>query len=361
MPAHGGEMPDMRPGRTQWGWRSLVLAALVMGAAIAAPGGSASAGRFRFYDLDKVPKPKVTGKQIVAGLEDFVDRFPMRQNGMPNNIAASEFLAKEAEKFGFKSKILEFEVASTPPRTVRVVQSIKEGTTKPDEWIAFIAHYDIVPQTIQAAYDDGAGTNMMRYFVRAFSKVKMNRSMVMLWFDAEEVGLLASEAYAEKLEKQGQKIQAGFGFDMVGIGYPARYCICIYNGGQPGVQEIAKPIIDYVNFDHLKWPKGDGGSSLAEKWPLGTKPHICNCGPNIRNSDEQNFAERGWFTMRWTGMRTAFDYPGYHQPWDTVPFMELVAGGRDPLEKGSYNTLLSAYYSAFVLDNLPFLGKPGAL
>jgi hypothetical protein len=51
-------------------------------------------------------------------------------------------------------------------------------------------------------------------------------------------------------------------------------------------------------------------------------------------------------------MRTAADYPGYHLPWDTVPFMEMVAGGRDLLEEGTENTFLSAYYSAFVVDNL---------
>ena len=74
--------------------------------------------------------------------------------------------------------------------------------------------------------------------------------------------------------------------------------------------------------------------------------------PNIRNSDESNFAERGYFTMRWTGMRTAADYPGYHQPWDTVPFMEAVAGIRENLEEGTENTFLSAYYTTMVLDNL---------
>jgi hypothetical protein len=32
--------------------------------------------------------------------------------------------------------------------------------------------------------------------------------------------------------------------------------------------------------------------------------------------------------------------------------MELVAGGRDLLEQGTENTFLSAYYTAFVVDNL---------
>jgi Zn-dependent M28 family amino/carboxypeptidase len=180
----------------------------------------------------------------------------------------------------------------------------------------------------------------------------MKRSIALLWFDGEEQGLLASQIYAEQLKERGQKIAAGFGFDMVGIGMPAPYCICIYHG--PSVEDAAKavPIIDYVNERFLDFPMGDGGPSRTEDWPIGTDPHVCNCGMNIRNSDESNFAEQGYFTMRWTGMRTASSYPGYHQPWDTVPFMELVAGSRENLEQGTENTFLSAYYTTFVIDNL---------
>jgi hypothetical protein len=139
---------------------------------------------------------------------------------------------------------------------------------------------------------------------------------------------------------------------MVGIGFPARYCICVYHGPNPRDVRTAVPLINYVNFDYLDFPKGDGGAAATEKWPMGTKGHVCNCGPNIRNSDESNFAEAGYFTLRWTGMRTAMDYPGYHQPWDTIPFMEEVAGGRKTLERGTQNTFTSAYYTALVLDNL---------
>ena len=311
----------------------------------------------KFIDLKKVPKPGISGAEIISGLEEFVDKFPLRQNELPNNVAASEFLAKEAKKNGYKTKIYEFEVG-TPARTVRVVEALKLGTKKPNEWISFIAHYDTIASagvTVQGAYDDGSGTNILRYFGKAFSKAKMNRTIALLWFDAEENGLLASQAYAEYLKEKRKDVDvyAGLGFDMVGIGYPARYCICIYHGPSPADAGKALPIIDYVNFDFLKFPKGDGAPGAQYKWPLGAEPHVCSCGPNIRNSDESNFAEQGWFTMRWTGMRTASDYPGYHHPWDTVPFMELVAGGRENLEKGTENTFNSAYYTTYVLDNLP--------
>lgn len=332
----------------------VVLAALVTAALVttgAAPSVAQKKSSQRYIDLKKVPKPKVTGAEIVAGLEQFVADYGMRQSTLQiDNEGAADFLAQEAKKNGFKTRILEIEVNDPVVETVRVVEAIKKGTVKPNEWITFIAHYDTVEQTLQGAYDDGSGTNMLRYFGKALKNIDTRRSMVLLWFDAEEQGLLASQAYAEMLKERGQKVAMGLGFDMVGIGYPARYCICVYHGALDTA--VTEPIIDYVHFDFLKFPEGDGGPGATQKWPVGTDPHVCSCGPNIRNSDESNFAEVGYPTIRWAGMRTAVDYPGYHQPWDTVAFMELVAGGRDLLEEGTYNTFISAWYTAMVVDNL---------
>ena len=334
--------------------RVLTAAAVVVALAGGAVPARASEAGGRFVDLRRVPKPKITGAQIIRGLEDFVERFPLRQSGTPNNAAAATFLADESRKLGFRSRILEFQ-AGTPARPVKVVEATKRGTKKPDEWLAFVAHYDVVPgqgATIQGAYDDGSGTNMLRFFARAFSKLKTKRSIALLWFDAEENGLLASKVYAAKMKNAGRKFAAVLGFDMVGIGYPAPYCLCIYHGKRPEDAAKARPVIDYVNFDFLKFPRGDGGTTVTEVWPFGVEGHVCSCGENIRNSDEQSFSDAGYFTMRWAGMKRARDYPGYHLPWDTVQLMETVAGDRKTLEEGTENTFVSAYYTTFVLDRL---------
>jgi hypothetical protein len=337
-----------------------LLACLLVAPLVGSGVPVAAKGKPKFADLNGVPKPKITGAEIIAGLEDFVDRYPVRQhvlNDTPigDNVPEDEFLAEEARESGFKTRIIEYENASSTGNTVRVIEAVKKGTKKPNEWIAFIAHYDTVASagfTIQGAYDDGSGTNILRYFGKAFSKIKTDRSIALLWFDAEETGLVGSDLYVKDLLEQKKiKIHAAMGFDMVGIGYPAPYCICIYHG--PIDAPLAEPIIDHVNFDFLEFPEGDGGPGAAQKWPIGGEGHVCSCGQNIRNSDESNFAAQGWFSMRWTGMRTASDYPGYHYPWDTVPLMELVAGGRENLEQGTENTFKSAYYTTFVLDALP--------
>ena len=332
----------------------VLLVALVAGSV----GGAApAAGAPHYVNLAKVPKPDVTGTEIISGLEDFVSKFPLRQHLVgPNNDPAAQFLAREAAGYGFTTRVIELQ-AGTPARPVRVIEAVKRGTTKPDEWIAFVAHYDIVApngagMTVQGAYDDGTGTNILRYFGKAFSKTPTKHSIALLWFDGEESGLLGSHAYADMMADKGQKFAAVMGFDMTGIGYPAPYCICVYYGPNPTDIQKAVPLLDYVNYRYLKLPESDGAPGLGEKWPFGTEGGLCVCGTNIRNSDEKSFASHGYFTLRWSGMRQAVDYPGYHQPWDTVPLMEQVAGGRDNLEKGTENTFLSAYYTAMVLDNL---------
>jgi hypothetical protein len=134
---------------------------------------------------------------------------------------------------------------------------------------------------------------------------------------------------------------------MVGIGYPAPYCICVWHGPQPSDLK-GKTITDYVNFKFLKFPKADDSG----RWPQTGKAGVCNCGVNPRNSDESSFADQGYFTMRWAGMGRANYYPGYHQPWDTMDFIYQIAGSRKIFEKGSENTFKSAYYTALLLDNL---------
>jgi hypothetical protein len=331
---------------------SACLAAVALVALAAAAPQSASAQAPPTYDLTGVAKPAITGKQILNGLDQFVTDYPMRQNMMPNNEAAAQFLAKEAKQNGFTVRVLTFQ-AGTPARPVHVIEALKKGTTKPDDWLAFVAHYDIVPgiggATVQGAYDDGSGTNMLRYFGKAFSNVKTHHTIALIWFDGEEWGLLGSHAYEPTLVKKHQKITAVMGFDMNGIAYPAPYCLCIYYGPRVEDAQVARPLIDYVNFDFLHFPQSDGNPGTAERWPFGTKSGVCDCGQNIRNSDESSFAQ-DYLTLRWTGMRTANDYPGYHQPWDTIPFMEQIAGSRAILEKGMENTFMSAYYTAMALD-----------
>src|SRR5687768_5935613 len=121
--------------------RRTFVALVVVVLAVGSLGGAAAA-RIKprpFPDLDRYPRPGITGAEIVAGLEQFVADYPLRQALLPNNDAAAEFLAAEAEGLGYRTRTI-VASAGTPERDVKIVEALKRGHTRPDEWIVLVAH-----------------------------------------------------------------------------------------------------------------------------------------------------------------------------------------------------------------------------
>ena len=308
--------------------------------------GHAGAGN-GYFDLDALPGVDVTGKTMVDGLDKFVNDFPYRFTGGPTERFAAEALRTEMAGLGYTAEIKGLPVvqgATTVPVTepLKVVTATKKGTTRPDEWILFVGHYDTIASTVYGAYDNGAGTSLIRYLARELADVKTNRSVMFAWYNAEEEGLLASKSHAKLLKDAGTKITAVLGFDMPGIAWPvapaaltAKHCLCMFHGAADGAK--FRPLLEAVNFGYLGYPSGQNKVTIV--------------GNNTRNSDEQSFAAQGYPTMRWAGMRTAADYRAYHAEDDTMDTIYSVAGGREYFEQGSVNTLRSAYYTMLTLDN----------
>ncbi len=325
----------------------VAAALLVFLAAFAGATGervSASHAQGEYFDLDRLPGIDTTGKQIADTLSQFVDDHPYRFTGGPTELKAAETLRAEMASLGYQTEVKPLPLREGTPAVsagpLRVVTAMKRGTTRPDEWIMLVGHYDTIASTVDGAYDNGAGTNMLRFLAREIADVPTNRSVVFAWYNAEEEGLLASEQHAAQLKAAGQNITAVLGFDMVGIGYPvqkpgAANCMCMYHGKADA--NWAKPLLQHVNYNFLGFPAGKTTVDIA--------------GANIRNSDEVNFERRGYRVLRWTGMRRAADYPAYHRPDDTMATIDSVAGGRPFFEQGSLNTLRSAYYSLLAIDN----------
>jgi hypothetical protein len=294
-----------------------------------------------YFDVGKLPPPSVDGKEIAANVEQFSTDFAMRVGGSPAEESASKFLLEEAKKLGYKAEILTLSVAPNDPGTIgRAVVATRPGLTKPDENILFMGHYDNVPQTINGAYDNASGTNMIRALAKSMANVPTNRSVSFIWYSNEEQGLLASEAHAAQAAEAGMKVKAVLGFDMVGIAYPVaapepgRNCLCLWHGEE---DEGLEPLIRHVNFGLLGLPEADGLVQFQ--------------GINSRNSDERSWDAKGYPVLRWAGMPTADTYPAYHMPDDTIATIEAQAGGRDFFEAGLRNTLLSSYSTALTLDN----------
>jgi PKD domain/Peptidase family M28 len=200
------------------------------------------------------------------------------------------------------------------------------------------------PTTVEGAYDNGAGTNFIRYLAKEFANVQTNRSLAFVFYNGEEEGVLASDIHAKYLKASGQKITAVLGFDMVGIAFPvatpaARNCLCMFHGQDDDA--LGRPLLEFVNYDFLGFP-GRGS-------PTSRQARVV--GDNTRNSDESSFNEQGYFTLRWAGMRNAADYEAYHEEDDTIQKIIDESGGETYFEQGSENSLKSAYYTALAIDN----------
>ena len=306
---------------------SAVVALPLAGGAVAAP---APKGPKTLRDY---PAPTVSGKEMVDGVQAFSSGHKLRITATPVQLRATEAIAAEARSLGYSVEVKSYR------GVLQAVVATKKGTDKAAEQIVFGGHFDSVPQTIDGAYDNGTGTRILMDLARSYAKVKTHRTLVFAWYNGEEEGALASEQMAADWKARGEKVKAYLGFDMVGIAWPVggaltdRNCLCMWRGA---ADEAFDTLLADVNYGFLKFPQGKQLVSIE--------------GRNVRNSDEASWAEQGYPTLRWAGLRRARDYPQYHLPQDTVATMETVAGGRAFLEKGLRNTLLSAYYTAAALD-----------
>ena len=121
------------------------------------------------------------------------------------------------------------------------IASIKKGTTNPDEYILFMAHWDHlgildggeVGEDIisNGAVDNATGVAAILEFAKRFSEVDTQRSIMFLAVTLEESGLLGSEYFAEYPPIELSNIVAVFNYDgilptgltndMVVVGYGA--------------------------------------------------------------------------------------------------------------------------------------------
>jgi hypothetical protein len=333
--------------------RTIKLAAslaLVVGLfAPSGPGVSAGHDGGPYFDLAALPAPEIKGPEIFQGLKDFVADYPYRLTGSPNEILAGQYLHAEMDRLGYDAQTCSLAPGNNmrcvggnvgAGAGMKVVMGIKPGTTRPDEWIMFIGHYDTVPQTIDGAYDNGAGTNFIHHLAKEFANVQTNRTLVFAFYNGEEEGLVASDLHAKALKAAGQKITAVLGFDMVGIAWPvgnetSRSCLCMFHGAND--RESFDPLLRHVNYEYLGFPNHNNKVSVR--------------GSNTRNSDERSFAIQGFPTLRWAGMKSASNYVAYHLPNDTIETIISEAGGAGFYEQGIENTLKSVYYTALTVDN----------
>ena len=105
------------------------------------------------------------------------------------------------------------------------IAAVKKGTTKPDEYILFTAHWDHIgikeddlsgnDNIYNGAVDNATGVAALLELSKRFSNTYTDRSILFLSVTLEESGLLGSEYFASNSPIPLKNIVAGFNFDAV--------------------------------------------------------------------------------------------------------------------------------------------------
>ena len=99
----------------------------------------------------------------------------------------------------------------------------KEGVSKPDEYLIFMAHWDHLgvnkdltgDQIFNGAADNAAGVAAVIELARKFDQVQTERSIIFTALTLEESGLLGSAYLAENPPVDLANVVAGFNFDRI--------------------------------------------------------------------------------------------------------------------------------------------------
>jgi hypothetical protein len=91
--------------------------------------------------------------------------------------------------------------SSHAPKPWRNIIVELPGTTRPDEILVFSAHFDAVVKA-PGADDDGTGTVALLEMARLLKDRPMQRTVRMIFFNLEEVGLVGSRAYVQSIESE---------------------------------------------------------------------------------------------------------------------------------------------------------------
>lgn len=91
-----------------------------------------------------------------------------------------------------------------------------EGTTFPEEIVAFTAHFDSVSYS-KGAYDNATGSTALLEFLSYFVNNKPKRTLKFIWCGSEEMGLLGSKNYVSMHEKELANYKLCINIDMIGV------------------------------------------------------------------------------------------------------------------------------------------------
>jgi len=266
-----------------------------------------------------------------ASLRALLEQLPARRSlGTPAHMATRAWLQQTLAGWGLQARLLPFEWAGRPGVPLANIEVRIPGATPDAPLVAVSAHYDSVAWT-PGADDNGSGVVVLLELARRLSAGGFPHELRLLWFDAEEPGLLGSGARVQALTPDDAHRFIGL-VNLETMGFTDR---------RPGTQRLP----DGAELVFHPGDKGDFllclgnlasaaltsvvGDALAEEDSehfrvevFGWLPGNGLVLPDTRRSDHSQFWDRGLQAVLLTdtaNMRS----PHYHDASDTLETLDL--------------------------------------
>lgn len=224
--------------------------------------------------------------------------------------SAGEWIFNKYKSFGYTS--VEFDTFYLGETAHRNIIATKVGRIYPDSVIMVGGHYDCISSNSYSnpngfapgAEDDGSGTVAALEIARVLANLDFEATIKFAAWDAEELGLHGSYAYAEKAYTKGIPVSFYLNFDMIGYQHPddPNRDIRLYTNqeSRPFAELVADMARTYTTLVPVIPPRNSGGS------------------------DHVSFQQFGYKAI--FGFEGAYDFshnPHYHRPTDTVDNMDF--------------------------------------
>jgi acetylornithine deacetylase/succinyl-diaminopimelate desuccinylase-like protein len=242
------------------------------------------------------------------------DELEGRDSGSEGIEKASVYLENLLIENGIKPYFKTYrDTLSNYDKTSYNIVGYIEGTDKKlkNEFVIIGAHYDHIGKIAavngddigNGANDNAAGTTAVTEVAKYFAKFKKNkRSILFVFFSAEEKGLLGSKHLAAKLKEQKMDLYFMFNFEMIGVPMKDKGMDFYITGF--GKSNMATKMNDYA------------GEKLVGYLPIETKYMLFRASDNYPFFTEFNVPAQTVSTFDFE------NFQFYHQPDDEFELMD---------------------------------------
>lgn len=170
----------------------------------------------------------VNGQHVIDLMEIQRDEYPYRVPGQPNYERAQDYFVEYLTDLGYeivvKDEYSMNDVSELPtsPNTQPLanVYAYRPGTGLVDTIVGFGGHYDMVPGTRDAAFDDTSGTLMTLAMAKAFANIETDVGLLFGLWGGEESGLLGSNFFVKSHPHIVAQMALYINFDVAALSWP---------------------------------------------------------------------------------------------------------------------------------------------